>query len=730
MIDKTHVLQLVLSHFTVVRVVNGVYYCICPGHSDNKPSLHISMGDIKIILDCKAKCNYKKILDKIGMKPEELYYDYYDKNRKQGNRMSPKQYGYEKNCIDKYPYFRMDNGQQTHIQYKMPGKRYPQGYNNNGEWVSTLKDIDTHLSIFCNVSIEKLKQEAKQGKHLIYAEGAKDVKTCGKYGLIGFTCGSSGDWKKKKEVFKYIKNAVLIIFADNDEPGINSANGIKLYYEQLGGRATVIIPPGVSQKGDISDYMETHTKEELYELVENALNSTVTEKNLLPEVSQVEVERLLSYKGDYDKDGNVKSKKILQTVRNFEIIMENDTRFVGKIKFDEFSQQTFLMGSVPWESKKNYRAWGSYDDSALFSILQSDYGMNSRNDYFDALKNVAMKNKFHPVRDILDSLVWDGEDHIRNLLPDYLGVEDTEYQYQVMKLWMMGAVSRIYKPGCKFDYTVIFKGRQGLGKSTFLQLLALNDNWFNDSLDSLDSDKAAQSLMGSWIIELAELKSLARTAGGVDSVKRFLTATQDKYRVPYERRADIFLRQCVFAGTTNKEDFLQDETGNRRFLIIEAGVNEPRKNLFESESINDFKAAWAQAVYIVKNEKPKLILPDSCRKRAEELQAESMSDDGKVGIIQEYLSDKQRTCAIEIWREALQETGRPAKWQASEINNIVLSFPEWKRMQYPAKFGTYGSQRGFQKCSLQSQNEDDSKQECSQGFMNLTDSELSELPFD
>lgn len=98
----------------------------------------------------------------------------------------------------------------------------------------------------------------------------------------------------------------------------------------------------------------------------------------------------------------------------------------------------------------------------------------------------------------------------------------------------------------------------------------------------------------------------------------------------------------------------------------------------------------------MKNEKPKLILPDSCRKRAEELQAESMSDDGKVGIIQEYLSDKQRTCAIEIWREALQETGRPAKWQASEINNIVLGFPEWKRMQYPAKFGTYGSQRGFQ----------------------------------
>lgn len=389
------------------------------------------------------------------------------------------------------------------------------------------------------------------------------------------------------------------------------------------------------------------------------------------------------------------------------------------------------MGNVPWElSKNNYRAWNSFDDSALFSILQSDYGMNSRNDYFDALKNVGMRNRFHPVRELLNSLSWDGVDHIRTLLPNYLGVENTEYQCQVMRLWMLGAVSRIYKPGCKFDYTVIFKGPQGLGKSTFLKLMALNDEWFNDSLDSLDSDKAAQSLMGSWIVELSELKALARTAGGVDSVKRFLTATQDKYRIPYERRADIFLRQCVFAGTTNRDDFLQDETGNRRFLIIETGVNVPTKNLFVPEATEDFKAAWAQAVHIMRVENPRLILPDSCRKRAEELQAESMSDDGKAGIIQEYLLGKQRTCAIEIWQEALKESGRPAKWQASEINSIVSGIPGWKRMPNPAKFGPYGSQRGFQKYSLQTQNAAVIKEECSHDFMEVSDSELSELPFD
>jgi len=460
-----------------------------------------------------------------------------------------------------------------------------------------------------------------------------------------------------------------------------------------------------------------------------------------------DVLNMLDYEIEYDKYGNEKGRKMQQTVHNFEIIMENDIRFAGKIKFDEFSRQESLKGNVPWECENTDRAWGNRDDSALFSIIQTDYKMKSRNDYFDAIKNVSMKNKFHPVKDALEYLEWDGLERIRSLLPDYLGVEDTEYSYQVMRLWMLGAVARVYEPGCKFDYTMIFTGPQGLGKSTFLKMMALNDNWFNDSLDSLDSDKAAQSLMGSWIVELAELKSLARTAGGVESVKRFLTAVQDKYRAPYERRADIFLRQCVFAGTTNKSDFLQDETGNRRFLIIQTGVNKPEKSLFVPQAMQDMKAAWAQAVHIWKTEKPELILPDSCLEEARRLQDESMADDGKVGIITKFLEDKKRTCVLEIWKEALAENGRPQKWQSSEISDIILSIPGWSRVKSPTNFKEYGKQKLFQKKlpsnekpatnqlpsatnSLENREKsEDGNQNSEDGFMPLDDLSQQELPF-
>lgn len=652
--------------------------------------------------------------------------------------------------IEHYDYFLTDQSgkavyayTKVRLQDKVGKKKLIYGRFNGDRFILGLqgkkaKDI---LAIYGS-SVFAIQKAIDHQETIFYVEGEKDVNTLMKRGYTVFTCGGSGDWKKG--VSEIVRQANVIILADNDRPGEQLAYQVMQDLQLIANNVSIIKPMPEVPKTDITDYFEAgHTVEEFENLIRNVDDT----ESICAEVQQDQKQdagkkRAVTQKSkdevvggpalvfkfldcNYDEDGNVKSVK--QLVHNFEIVMDKDSRFAGKIRLNEFAQQPYLYGSVPWENENNCRAWSSHDDSALFSLIQADYGLKSRQDFADALKNVSMRNKFHPVRELLDSLTWDGKEHIRSLLPEYLGAEDSDYTYQVMRLWMLGAVSRVYKPGSKFDYTIILQGSQGIGKSTFLKLMALDDSWFNDSLDSLDSDKAVQSLTGSWIIELAELKSLARTAGGAESVKRFLTATQDKYRIPYERRADTFYRQCVFAGTTNKDDFLQDETGNRRFLIIHTGVTKPSKSLFTPEAMDDIKQGWAEAVHIWKNEDPQLILPEACIQQAKELQEANMADDGKRGIILDYLEGKTQVCAREIWFEALEESISPKSYQTSEINSIIAKVPGWQRMKTPRKFPKYGSQRGFQKMLLQTEPE---KTTNSSNFVPVPKQEQMEIPFE
>ena len=652
--------------------------------------------------------------------------------------------------IEHYDYFLTDQSgkavyayTKVRLQDKAGKKKLIYGRFNGDRFILGLqgkkaKDI---LAIYGS-SVFAIQKAIDHQETIFYVEGEKDVNTLMKRGYTVFTCGGSGDWKKG--VSEIVRQANVIILADNDKSGEQLAYQVMQDLQLIANNVSIIKPMPEVPKADITDYFEEgHTVEEFENLIRNVddTESICTDvqqdqkqdtgkKRTVTQKSKDEVVGgpALVFKFldcNYDEDGNVKSVK--QLVHNFEIVMDKDSRFAGKIRLNEFAQQPYLYGSVPWENENNCRAWSSHDDSALFSLIQADYGLKSRQDFADALKNVSMRNKFHPVRELLDSLTWDGKEHIRSLLPEYLGAEDSDYTYQVMRLWMLGAVSRVYKPGSKFDYTIILQGSQGIGKSTFLKLMALDDSWFNDSLDSLDSDKAVQSLTGSWIIELAEFKSLARTAGGVESVKRFLTATQDKYRIPYERRADTFYRQCVFAGTTNKDDFLQDETGNRRFLIVQTGVKKPSKSLFVPEIMDTIKLAWAEAVHIWKNEKPQLILPEAYMQEAKELQEANMADDGKRGIIQEYLEGKTQVCAREIWEKALGENVSPRKYQITEINDIIAKVPGWKKLKSPRNFEGYGKQRGFQKTVLQTENE---KATNFSEFVPTSRQEQMKIPFD
>lgn len=147
---------------------------------------------------------------------------------------------------------------------------------------------------------------------------------------------------------------------------------------------------------------------------------------------------------------------------------------------------------------------------------------------------------------------------------------------------------------------------------------------------------------------------------------------------------------------------------------------------FVPEIMDTIKLAWAEAVHIWKNEKPQLILPEAYMQEAKELQETNMADDGKRGIILDYLEGKTQVCAREIWFEALKETIPPKNWQASEINNIVAKIPGWERLKTPRKFDGYGQQRGFRKIAMKTIEEESENSE----FVVVSEQEQMELPFD
>ena len=147
----------------------------------------------------------------------------------------------------------------------------------------------------------------------------------------------------------------------------------------------------------------------------------------------------------------------------------------------------------------------------------------------------------------------------------FLGVPDSPFVRAVGAKWMISAVARIFKPGCKADCALILEGLQGLGKSTAARVIA--DPWFSDEIAEFGSKDAAMQLSGVWVIELAELDSMNRA--GVDVVKSFISRSNDRFRPPYGRRVTEVRRQCVFVGTVNGNDYLKDETGGRRFWPVQ-----------------------------------------------------------------------------------------------------------------------------------------------------------------
>lgn len=277
---------------------------------------------------------------------------------------------------------------------------------------------------------------------------------------------------------------------------------------------------------------------------------------------------------------------IKKLLTNLAMIIASDPLIKG-IGYNDFTKQITIKGN-PIDDYTLNRLRLNVDKDYLITF--------KKDDVLVALDWVARDlNTYHPIKKMIESKEWDGVERAERIFVDYLGANDDEYTRLVTRKWLVGAVTRVYHEGVKFELVPILQGKQGAGKSTIAS--KLGGEYFLDTLKSLGKTKDDyQLLIGSWIIELGELASLNSTE--TENTKNFISATSDKIRLPYDRITSEHKRTCVFIGTTNADEYLNDLTGSRRFFPIPL-ENEPSKKIFDitKETVQQI---WAEAYHYFK----------------------------------------------------------------------------------------------------------------------------------
>ena len=406
-----------------------------------------------------------------------------------------------------------------------------------------------------------------------------------------------------------------------------------------------------------------------------------------------------------DKDGEVTDRPA-QTIANAEEAIAFDKELYGRLRLNEIAYAPYVFGNLPWKTHKGWREWTDADDSNLRSYVENKYGIKLAAKVTDAFTNVVSRHPINPIKGMLETCLeqWDGNKYVENLLPMMLGAEKNEYNTAVMRLTMRGAVARIYSPGCKFDYMPVLVGEQGGGKSTFLRMLAMSDDWFHDNFSTLDSTRAIENLRGMWFVELAELQATKRTKD-VEAIKAFVTSRRDTIRVPYGRRTEQRRRMCILCGTSNPTDFLTDRTGNRRFLPVMCNINPPTFDMFADEVATKaiFAQAWGEIMdeYTRAGGRVSLVLPKRLQTDALDMQTAFQEEDPKIGIIQEWLdgTEERRVCVMMLWREALEQKFDPGP-QPQVVNSLhdimKNNIKGWKYVGRQ-RCGKYGVQRCYER---------------------------------
>ena len=334
-------------------------------------------------------------------------------------------------------------------------------------------------------------------------------------------------------------------------------------------------------------------------------------------------------------DGKGGIPRAVKHPENVVVILRYHPAWAGRVRLDTFAQ-TVTVREPPWHDTHRpadatpLRPWTDADTVRLSAWIRREIGADLSVEICERAISVAGETSpYHPVREYLESLRWDGTLRLREAPARYLGAEDMSLARHALRWWMIAAVARAFRPGVKADNVLILEGVQGLRKSSALRALA-SPAWFTDTPIDLQSKDAYLSLQGRWIVELAELESLR----GAESsrAKAFFSSPSDTFRPPYGRRMVTVERCCVFAGTCNDSSYLRDQTGNRRYWPILC------QRIDVEALLRDRDQLWAEAYEAFQGGAQWWPSTPEEHAAAEEAQAQRTESDEWENVIAHYLS--------------------------------------------------------------------------------------------
>lgn len=614
-VSRADLVELVESRFPKGRWVRpDQWEGLCPCHEDTRPSFGVGLRDhtdkngvpgYTLLMKClSCGAGLKDVCSALGIDESDCFT--YDPTARKARGPA----GAPRREVAVYPYV----DEQGTVLYEVV--RYePKDFRQrrvlpNGvrEW----KLGDVRRVLF---NLPAVREAAETGKRVYFVEGEKDAQSLGRARAVATTnMGGAamrpGEKKWRAEYEDQLAGvAQLVVIPDNDEPGRAHAQIVADSVKAKVGEVVVVdlarFWPDMPVKADVSDLLVKHGDVEGLALLARWVEEARTPKetalvpaekvDALPDAPVAKGKKAMVGPTDWrglttpweqllEVEATRGVPRVVPCPYNVALVLEGHPFFRGRIRYDEFMNRIRFNPPEWWQPPVVDRLWRANDttffrqwcDKNLRAVVTNKDGDEivgpgahfGKEVVQEAILSVGEWNHCHPLRDWLNALVWDGKPRLHAWLVKYCNAAFGRYTQLVGTAWMVSAVARVMEPGCQADHMLVLRGGQGIRKSGLFRLLA---GALYGSMQGVDLKlkEAKQHLLGRWILEFAELEHMDRNE--ISTIKAYLTEISDDFRKPYAAEEEAFPRQCVFGGTINDQAFLKDDTGNRRFWVVECG---------------------------------------------------------------------------------------------------------------------------------------------------------------